>query len=109
MNLSSFGKKMFALITVVALAIAIPMIWFCWIVSVVVGVLYAGFIAFNIWLDQYCVNLIEKGNKETEEFARLNGYKIKKVSPEKFTEVIGKGSGDLGDEILITRKDIHYL
>ena len=46
---------------------------------------------------------------ETEEFARLNGYSIKKVSPEKLTDIIRKGSGDLGDEILVTKKDIHYL
>lgn len=109
MNLSSFGKKLYTLITICALAIAIPMIWFCWIVSIIIGVLYVGFITFNIILDRYCTKLVEKGNKETEEFAKLNGYSIKKVSPEKLTDIIRKGSGDLGDEILVTKKDIHYL
>lgn len=109
MNLSKFGKKLYVLITLGTLAIAVPMIWICWVVSLIVAVLYIGFIAFNIILDKYCVGLIEKNNKATEEFAKINGYELGKVSPEKLNEIMRNGSGDLGDTILVTRKDIHYL
>ena len=40
---------------------------------------------------------------------KINGYELGKVSPEKLNEIMRNGSGDLGDTILVTRKDIHYL
>lgn len=109
MNFSSFGKKVFAITTLVALAITIPMIWVCWIVSIIVTVLYAGFISFNIFIDRYCKKLIEKGNKETEEYAKLNNYDIKKVPIDVYNQVTQGKSGDLGDGFYVAKEDIQYI
>lgn len=109
MHLTDFGKKLFIIIGISVLASGIPMVWICPVVTIIIGALFSAFIISTVVLDSYCRKLIEKGNKETEEFAEKNNYKIQKVSPDAYRHLMTHGSGDLGNNLLVNKEEIKFL
>lgn len=103
------GNKLLLAITIGVFAIGIPMIWICWVVSIIIGVLYAGFITLNILLNKYCTKLIEKDNLEVEEYAKVNGYQVKQITPEMYDKMMKHGTVDIGDNIIISKREVEYI
>lgn len=103
------GNKLLLIITLGVLAIGIPMIWICPIISIVIGILYAGFITFNILLNRYCTRLIEKDNLEVEEYAKLNGFQVKQITPEMYDKMMKHGTVDIGDNVILSKREVEFI
>lgn len=103
------GKKLLLIVTLGVLLIGIPMIWVCPVISIVLAVLYAGFITFNVMLDRYCKKLIERGNLEVEERAKLNGFQVSHITPEMYNKLMKDGICDIGNNISINKKEVEFI
>lgn len=85
------------------------MIWICPIVSIIIGILLLAFVIFNVGLNIYCTSLFKKNNKATEEYAKVNGLEVRYVSPELYNRIVNKDGGDLGDNLIVTKKEVTFI
>ena len=109
MNLTKEGKKLFLWVTVGSVLITGLLAWLWWPASIITGLLYVAFIVFNIVLNNYCINLIDRNNAETEKHAELNNSKVKYISPQMYDRLMNKDGADLGDNIIVNKEEVTLI
>lgn len=110
MKLNKSGKISFSILTIVNVILIALLIKFFWPASILLGVLYVGFIIFVNVIDSKSIKIVEENNKFVENYAKEHNLKIKYITPKEYNDLIkDKGGLSFEDKTIINKKDVKFI